>query len=244
MRFDGKRVFVTGAASGIGAATLALFRKEGAKVVGVDVTPGADLMHCDVADPASVQQAIDASVDRLGGLDVLVNVAGISSLRKLEDETFERWQQIMGVNATGPMLLTKAALPHLRASRGNIVTVASISALQGQPYLSAYCASKGAVLQFMKSMAVELAADHIRVNCVCPGGVGALPSAEEAQGEVPAALENLADVDLTLLTRLNGVLPGITEQDDIAEAIAWLASDAARSVSGVALRVDRATLWQ
>jgi meso-butanediol dehydrogenase / (S,S)-butanediol dehydrogenase / diacetyl reductase len=142
----------------------------------------------------------------------------------------------LAVNLIGPMLITQAALPYLKASKGNVVTVASISAMQGQPYNSAYCASKGALLLLMKSLAVELAADGIRVNCVCPGGVDT---------QMPAgALSTLpADVDFDLFVRMTGVIPGFMPPSHIANAIAFLASDDAASATGTALVVDRGTLW-
>ncbi|MFF5966461.1 SDR family NAD(P)-dependent oxidoreductase [Streptomyces collinus] len=239
MRFRGKRVFVTGAASGIGATTFELFRREGAQVVGVDLTAADGLVHCDVTDPESVTHAMTETVDRLGGLDVCVNVAGTNALMPFADMPLDQWQNILAVNVTGPMLVTQAALPHLKQSRGNVVSVASVSGLQAQPYFSAYGTSKAGLLMLMKSIAVELAADHVRVNCVCPGGVGKLPTREDA-GE---RLDIPDGIDMSLLGRMRGVLPGVTEQDDIAQAIAYLASDSARSVTGAALVVDRATVW-
>lgn len=239
-RFEDKRVLITGAASGIGAATLALFQREGAHAIGLDINVTGDLLRCDVAEPRSVDDAIRETIARLGGLDVCVNVAGVGGFAALDDLTLDDWQRIFAVNVTGPMLVTKAALPHLRASTGNVVSVASISGMQGQPYNSAYCASKAALLLFMKSIAVELASSGIRVNCVCPGGVGKMPGIDNLDD---AAAILPPGVDPMMFIRLNGVLPGITEQHDIAEAIAYLASDAARSVSGTALLVDRVTLW-
>ncbi len=171
MRFDGKKIFVTGAAAGIGLATADLFRAEGATVHGVDVAEGEGVHRCDVSDPASVTAAVDAAVAEMGGIDVLANVAGVNVFSKLEHMTLEVWNRHLAVNLTGPMLVTQACLPHLRESRGNVVTVASISGIQGQPYNSSYCASKGGLRLFMKALAVELAVDGIRVNCVDPGGV-------------------------------------------------------------------------
>ncbi|MGV0680631.1 MULTISPECIES: SDR family NAD(P)-dependent oxidoreductase [Mycobacteriaceae] len=237
MTLQGKRVFVTGAASGIGAATVELFRAQGAEVVGVDITEVEGLLACDVSDPESVQCAIDQAVAQLGGLDIVANVAGVGGMTPLAEMPLAHWEKVMGVNVTGPMLVTKAALPHLAASKGNVVSVASISGIQGQPYMSAYCASKAALLHFMKSIAVELAPQHVRVNCVCPGGVGQLPEVADAEQIVPAG------VDPALFTRLNPVLPGVIEPADIADALAYLASDAARSITGAALLVDRGTLW-
>jgi NAD(P)-dependent dehydrogenase (short-subunit alcohol dehydrogenase family) len=237
MRFDGKRVFVTGAASGIGAATVDLLAREGAAVVGVDIVERQEVRRCDVTDPTSVTAAIADAVSRLGGLDVCVNVAGINLFSKIDDLSLEVWQRHLAVNLTGPMLVTQAALPHLRASRGNVVTVASISGLQGQPYNSAYCASKGGLLLFMKSLAVELAAEGIRVNCVCPGGVDTPLSAHAVDSVT-------GDIDASLFVRMTGVLPGgMMPPAHIADAIAYLASDAAASVTGASLVVDRGTLW-
>jgi meso-butanediol dehydrogenase / (S,S)-butanediol dehydrogenase / diacetyl reductase len=236
MRFDGKRIFLTGAAAGIGAATLDLFVKEGAQVVGVDVAEAPGVVPCDVSDPAAVTKAMAEAVDRLGGLDVCVNVAGINIFSKIEDLPLELWERHLAVNLTGPMLVTQAALPHLRESTGNVVTVASISGMQGQPWNSAYCASKGGLLLFMRSLAVELAADGIRVNCVCPGGVDTAITAN--------ALNGLTDIDPRLFARMMGVLPGgMMPPSHIADAIAFLASDAASSITGASLVVDRGTLW-
>lgn len=236
MRFEGKRVFVTGAASGIGAATVELFRREGAAVAGVDIAQGADVSACDVADPTSVANAMEAAVARLGGLDVCVNVAGINVFSKFEDLSLALLNRHLAVNLAGPMLVTQAALPHLRRSQGNVVTVASISGMQGQPYNSAYCASKGGVLLLMRSLAVELAAEGVRVNCVCPGGV-ATPMSANATSSLPP------DADRSLFSRMRGTIPGVMPPAHIADAIAYLASDAAASVTGTALVVDRGTLW-
>jgi NAD(P)-dependent dehydrogenase (short-subunit alcohol dehydrogenase family) len=236
MRFQGKRIFVTGAASGIGAATVALLAGEGAEVVGGDITEAEGVVACDVTDAASVQAAVDGAAERLGGLDVLCNVAGINQFSKFGDIPRDMWDRHLAVNLTGPMLVSQAALPHLRESRGNIVTVASISGIQGQPWNAAYCASKGGLLLLMKSMAVELAADGIRVNCVCPGGVDT-PLSANAGATMPT------DVDWKMFDRMQGVLPGFMPPTDVAEAIAYLASDAASSVTGAALVIDRGTLW-
>lgn len=236
MRFTGKRIFVTGAASGIGAATVQLFREEGAEVVGVDIVEADEVDHCDVTDPNSVNAATDAAIARLGGLDVLANVAGVNWFAKVDDITLDLWNRHLAVNLTGPMLVTQAALPHLRASTGNIVTVGSISGLQGQPYNSSYCASKAGLILFMKSLAVELAADGIRVNVVCPGGVNTAMSTN--------ALSNIkGEIDYGHFPKMMGVLPGMMAPVKIAEALAHLASDAASTTTGSLLVVDNGTLW-
>lgn len=234
MRFEGKRVFITGAGSGIGAATADLFAKEGAHVVATDVVDGDGIVRCDVTDPASVQAAVEGA----GDIDVLVNVAGINIFSKVQDLTLDLVRKHLDVNFIGSVAVTLAALPKIKAAKGNIVTVASISGIQGQPYNSAYCASKGALLLWMKSIAVELAFDGVRANCVCPGGVDT-PLSSGATTSLPP------DADFSLFGRMMGVLHQgeMMPPSDIADAIAYLASDAARSVTGAALVVDRGTLW-
>jgi NAD(P)-dependent dehydrogenase (short-subunit alcohol dehydrogenase family) len=238
MRFEGKRAFVTGAASGIGAATVELLSAEGARVVGADIAPAEGVMRCDVTDRASVASAVEGAVEQLGGLDICANVAGVDVFSTFEDLSLELFDRHLSVNLVGPMLVTQAALPHLKRSKGNVVTVASISGLQGQPYNSAYCASKGGVLLLMRSLAAELAAHGIRVNCVCPGGVET-PLVAGATKDLPP------DTDFGLFDRMGGVLDGggYMPPSHVAESIAYLASDAAASVTGAALVIDRGTLW-
>jgi meso-butanediol dehydrogenase/(S,S)-butanediol dehydrogenase/diacetyl reductase len=236
MRFDGKRIFVTGGASGIGAATVELFRSEGAQVVATDIVTADGIVTCDVSDGASVRLAMEEAIEQLGGLDVCVNVAGINIFSKVEDLSIDLVRRHLDVNFIGAVQVTQAALPFLKESTGNVVTVASISGIQGQPYNSAYCASKGALLLFMKSIAVEMAAHGVRVNCVCPGGVDT-PLSHAATSSLPA------DANFDHFNRMMGVMPGFMPPSDIADAIAYLASDAAKSVTGASLIVDRGTLW-
>ncbi|MCP9271701.1 SDR family NAD(P)-dependent oxidoreductase [Mycolicibacterium arenosum] len=234
-RFIGKRAVVTGAAGGVGRATVELLDAEGASVIGLDLNPGDGDVACDVGDTISVDAAMTTATERLGGLDIVVNVAGIDQFRKFGDLDVATWQRHIGVNLTGPMLICRAALPHLRASKGNIVTVASIAGLRAQPYQAAYCASKGGVILLMKSLALELAADGIRVNTVCPGGV-------ETDLPVKAAAEHPdTDLDWELLMETAGARYGFMPPKDVADAIAYLASDAAASVTGAVLSVDRGT---
>ena len=234
-RFEGKRAVVTGAAGGVGASTVELLAAEGAAVVGLDLNAVGDVLACDVSDEASVRAAVATAAERLGGIDVVVNVAGIDQFRKFEDLDVATWQRHLGVNLTGPMLVSHAALPYLRESKGNIVTIASIAGLRAQPYQAAYCASKAGVVMLMKSLALELAADGIRVNTVCPGGVQTdLPT--NAAAEHPDT-----DLDWGLLMETAGARYGFMPPSDIADAVAYLASDAAASVTGAVLSVDRGT---
>ncbi len=234
-RFIGKRVLVTGAAGGVGRATVDLLEAEGASVVGLDLNPGEGIVACDVGEESSVRAAVATATERLGGLDVVANVAGVDQFRKFEDLDIATWQRHFSVNLTGPMLICHAALPHLRASKGNIVTVSSIAGLRAQPYQAAYCASKAGVIMLMKSLALELAADGIRVNTICPGGV-------QTDLPVNAAAEHAnSDLDWSLLMETAGARYGFMPPSDIADAIAYLASDAAASVTGAVLSVDRGT---
>jgi len=239
MRFQGKRIFITGAAAGIGAATAELFREEGGTVFGVDVAESDGVHRCDVTDPASVRSAVEAAVAEMGGIDVLANVAGVNVFSKLEHMTLDVWNRHLAVNLTGPMLVTQACLPHLRESKGNVVTVASISGIQGQPYNSSYCASKGGLRLFMKAIAVELAADGIRVNMVDPGGVATAMSDNAMVG-----MEGQGEINFDHFNKMMGVLGGgMMPPRRIAEALAFLASDASASTTGAELIVDNGTLW-
>lgn len=237
MRFNDKVVLVTGAASGIGAATVALFRGEGAIVIGLDRAEADGVVRCDVTDEADVERAVADAVAEHGRLDVVCNVAGILRRQPFETMTLDTWQQVIDVNLTGPFLVARATIGHLLESGGCMVNVGSISGMHGQPHNSAYCASKGGVIQLSRALAVEYADRGVRVNCVCPGGVNTPMIAD------PAIMiaEDVPQNDQANL-RMVPLMPGFTEPDEIAEAIAYLASDAARSISGASLVVDRATL--
>jgi NAD(P)-dependent dehydrogenase (short-subunit alcohol dehydrogenase family) len=235
-RFEGKVALVTGAASGIGAATAALFAAEGAQVVGVDVNgDGADVLKGDVSDPESVRQFVAAAIDRHGGIDVVANVAGIVRMVHVAELSLAEWQRHLDVNLTGPFLVTQAALPSLRERKGCIVNVASIAGLKGQPYSVAYSASKGGLVLFTKSLALELAASGVRVNAVCPSSV-LTPMIDAVAQTMPEGLDG------KLMARLMPLNDGWwVTAEEVAEAIAYLASDAARSITGTTLVIDGGT---
>lgn len=227
-RFEGRRVLVTGAASGVGASTAALFAGEGAEVVGVDITEAEGVVTCDLTDSASAA----ALVRERGPFDVVLNIAGIVRLDHVADVTLQTWQRHLDINLTAPFVVSQAALPGLIERSGNIVNVASVAGLRGQAYSAAYCASKAGLVMLTKSMALELAKAGVRVNCVCPGGINT-PLLGGVASTMPA------DLDPELMARLyNPLPPGFSDPEEIAEAIAYLASDAARSVTGSALGID------
>jgi NAD(P)-dependent dehydrogenase (short-subunit alcohol dehydrogenase family) len=249
-RFTGRVAFVTGAGSGIGRATAATFAAEGARVYAVDVNRDglaetvtsiraaggqADGSHCDVADPASVQNAVDAAVAAFGGLNILVNVAGIGGFARFEELELAEWQRTLAVNMTGAFNTTKAALPHLlKPPAGNVVNVASTSALRGVAYAPHYAASKAGLLNLTRSLALEFATRDLRFNCVCPGGV---------RTPLGRFFLRRDDFEPHLIDYAAPPKPGnFADPSDIAGIIAFLASDDARMINGAALTADGGTL--
>jgi len=227
--------FVTGVASGIGRAVADRLRAGGDTVVGfdrVDRAPeGVDVLVGDVTDRAAVDAAVAAAVERHGRLDVVVNVAGIAQMGRIEDIDDDEWHRVLDVNLTGPFLVCRAAVPHLRATRGCIVNIASIAGLEGQAYTAAYSASKGGVVLLTRSLAVELALDGVRVNCVCPAAVDT-PLLADMAARIPPGHEP------RLFDRLQMLMPGFISADEVAGAVAYLASDDARTITGHALTID------
>jgi NAD(P)-dependent dehydrogenase (short-subunit alcohol dehydrogenase family) len=218
---------VTGAASGIGAAVARRLQADGFDVIGVDRTPADGVRRGDVTSTADIG-AIVADLERL---DVVANVAGIPQFGRAETITDEEWDRVLAVDLTGPFKVARAALPLLRASRGCIVNLASVAGIQGQAYTAAYSAAKGGLVMLTKALAVELAPDGVRVNCVCPGGVDT-PLLQQVQFP--------ADADPRLLERLTGPLAGaaLATADQVADAVAWLVSPGAAGITGIAVPID------
>lgn len=218
---------VTGAASGIGAAVAARFRADGVTVVGLDVTPGDDVIQCDVTSSGAVEEVIAG----LDDLDVVANVAGIPQFGRVEQITDDEWERVLAVDLSGPFKVIRAAAPLLKRSRGCIVNLASVAGIQGQAYTAAYSAAKGGLVVLTKALAVEFAPDGVRVNCICPGGVDT-PLIRRATFP--------DDADPHLLALLSGPLAGamLAAPEAVADAVVWLASPAAATVTGVALPMD------
>lgn len=192
---------------------------------------GEGVRRCDVSDRAQVASAVSDTVAEHGGIDVLANVAGLVRFGRFEELTQEAWQLQLDVNLTGPFNTIQEALPSLVDRKGCIVNVGSIAGLKGQAYQVGYGASKAALINLTKGIAVEFASRGVRANCVCPGTV-LTPLILEVGKNLPA------DADPVLMARLNGVLPGLIDPSEVAEAIAYLASDAARSMTGESLVLD------
>ena len=239
---EGKRIFITGSGQGIGAAIVELAIARGASVVISDIDAelaektaarlgAVGTSNGDVSDEASIAAAVEGAIELLGGLDVLVNNAGIEVASPLLQQSVESFDRIFAVNVRGTFLGMKAAAPALVASGGNIVNIASIAGVGGSPLLGSYCATKAAVIQLTRVAAVEMRAQGVRVNAVCPGFadtsmVDRLRPDFEAATQVPFG---------ELVAQKQGRL-GTPE--DIAEVALFLASDAAAWVTGSAYILD------
>ncbi|MEU0640761.1 SDR family NAD(P)-dependent oxidoreductase [Streptomyces umbrinus] len=235
--FEGLKALVTGGASGIGRATAELLASRGAQVAVLDLDPTSvekPLLgyEADVTDDDSVRRAVAAAVADLGGLDVLINNAGIGAQGTVEDNDDEVWHRVLDVNVVGMVRTARAALPHLRkSSRAAIVNTCSIAATAGLPMRALYSASKGAVLSLTLAMAADHVREGIRVNCVNPGTVdtpwvGRLLDAATDPAAERAALE---------ARQPTGRLVTASE---VAGAVAYLASPLSGATTGTALAVD------
>lgn len=248
----GLRVLVTAGASGIGLATARTFVREGAKVVICDVdsaalraVAGSDPViqqtSCDVSDPAAVARMFETAIGALGGLDVLVNNAGIAGpTAACEEVQLADWQRTLAVNLTGQFLCAQRAIPFLKASRNaSIANLSSAAGRFGFPLRTPYAASKWGVIGLTKSLSIELGPHGVRVNAICPGSVAGpridavFANRAAARGITPKAARDEALAKTSLKRLVSG--------DDIANAIVFLASPLGANISGQALPVDADT---
>ena len=223
MRFSGKHVLVTGAASGLGLAIAQAAEAEGAMITAIDrvTAPFDNSRICDIAEEDQVKRALSG----LPRLDAVVNSAGIARSAKVDETDMADFDAVMSVNVRGAFLVSKHALPHLRAFGGAILHLSSGVATTGIRNRAAYTASKGAILSLTRNMALDYAADKVRVNCLCPGFVN-----------TPL----LASIPPERRARLAALHPlgRLGEPDDIAPMALFLISDQASWITGQAIAVD------
>jgi NAD(P)-dependent dehydrogenase (short-subunit alcohol dehydrogenase family) len=244
---EGKVALVTGGASGIGRATALLLAREGADVAVVDLNESdsqavlqeivggggqAIFVRCDVSRAADCKRAVQQTVERLGGLDILFNNAGIIRRANVLETTEKEWDQVMAVNVKSIFMLSKYAIPIMAARGGGaIVNSASGWGLVGGRDAVSYCASKGAVVNMTRAMALDHGEQNVRVNCICPGDTDTPMLREEAQQLGEKTERFLAEAARRPLQRVG-------TPEDVAQAVLYLASDAAAFVTGTALVVD------
>ncbi|HEU5023431.1 MAG TPA: SDR family oxidoreductase [Spirillospora sp.] len=235
--FNGLAALVTGGGSGIGTATAALLRDRGAQVAVLDlhtdnVPDGILALRCDITDSAATAQAVATAADRLGGLDILVNNAGVGAVGDISRNDDTEWARVLDVNVTAIARVTRAALPYLRRSaHAAIVNTCSAVAFIGVRERALYSASKGAVHALTLAMAADHVADGIRVNAVAPGTTDTpwVSRLLDAADDPATAAESL---------RKRQPLGRLVSADEVAHAIASLASPVAASTTGAVLRVD------
>jgi NAD(P)-dependent dehydrogenase (short-subunit alcohol dehydrogenase family) len=257
-RLDRRRILVTGAASGIGQVTALRLLDEGATVVAADVAAegleetrarasgSADrltTLEMDISDEQSVVDGVRSAIEALGGLDSVVNVAGILRAAHTHDMSLELWNQIIGVNLTGTFLVVREALPALLANPSSaIVNFSSTSAAFAHPYMAAYAASKGGIQSFTHALALEYGKQGLRAVCVAPGSIKS-GITDATGGYLPP------DSDWSLLAKLSPILPTtlkscgapMADPAAVSGVVAMLVSDDGAFISGTEIRIDGGT---
>ena len=242
-RLDGKVAVITGGASGMGASTVRRFVDEGARVVIADLQDdrghtladtlggAAVYQHTNVADEPDVHAAVQRAVDEFGRLDVIFNNAGFGgTMGTIETTPMDEYDVTMNVLVRGVVLGMKHAAPLMKAQKsGSIISTASVAGLGGGRGPHIYSAAKAAVINLTRSVALELAVDNVRVNCICPGAIATPLIAQAAGGDIDAMKPLLATFQ---------PIPRSGDGDDIAAAAMWLASDDSTFVTGQAIVVD------
>jgi len=246
-RFVGKRAIVTGAASGIGKASAVRLAEEGAHVICTDIQEEAlnatvkeirdaggkaDAVVADISQWETVEAMIESAVEKLGGgLDILVNVAGMGGFVRTELEDPKRFDKLLSINLYGPFYTVRAAVKYLLESKGNVVNVASIAGVAAHPYAAAYCASKGGLVMMTKALAMEYAATGVRFNAICPGGIKTPMLKVFDPSTVP-------DANMQLFMRMMMLNGRFADPSEIAGTVAYVASDEASFMTGSVLLND------
>ncbi len=242
-RFEGKVALVTGVASGLGLCVALRLASEGAKIFGIDVDSAGletarktaieaggrmETATTDVRRSSECRAAVAACLEAFGQLDILCNSAGVVRFHEFEKMPEADWDLILGVNLTGTALMCQAALPAIVERGGNIVNIASVAGLQGQAYTVAYTASKGGVVQLTRSLAMEYIDKGIRINAVAPGGVDT---------PMNTRLDFPEGIDWSLVQRYSG-RRGLAQPEEIADAVAYIASPEASVLHGAIISLD------
>jgi 3-hydroxybutyrate dehydrogenase len=247
MSLSGKHAFITGGGTGIGLAAARLLAEQGvrltlaarnfARVEEAASTLDAHAVSVDVSNETSVEAAIDAARSRFGGIDILINNAGITPSAPLHKTTLAMWNEVLAINLTGAFLCTRVALPDMIERKwGRVVNIASIAGLMGDMYISAYCASKHGMIGMTRALAKEVARHGITANAVCPGYV--------ETDIVTRAAENIAaktklNEDEARASLYAGNPQGrLIQPDEVASMIGWLCSDGAAATNGAALPIS------
>jgi len=243
-RFENKVVLITGASSGIGAATAQRIASEGGTIFGVGrseeglaateksiADAGATcLMHsANIASAEACREAVATCLAQFGRLDVLVNCAGGHVFRALHEVTESLWLEDLAVNLGGAFFLSQAAIPELLKTGGNIVNIGSLASVEGQPYSATYASAKHGLLGLTRALAVEFLNENIRINAVCPGGTDTPQIAKVGMPE---------GANFDLIMRTAGAR-GMSAPEDIAAVIAFVASDDAKAVHGAVYMADQ-----
>ncbi|MFD2467508.1 SDR family NAD(P)-dependent oxidoreductase [Amycolatopsis silviterrae] len=257
-RYEGRRVLVTGGGSGIGQATVLRMLAEGGRVIAADVSEAglADTVEkagdvgdrlgtvvVNVADEASVKAGVAAAVERLGGLDALVNAAGILRSAHTHEMPLEAFEQVLRVNLVGTFLVIRESIPALReGSAPAVVNFSSTSAMFAHPYMAAYAASKGGIQSMTHALASEYAKDGIRFTAVQPGSISSGMTDGSGQSKQSVGPGFPEDADFTLLGKLLPALgQGFAGPETVASVVAMLASEDAAFITGTEVRIDGGT---